>query len=125
MKLPFIQAWKYRKNTLYIFFDLIFIFSGKTRQLQVFCNRQVVKQASALGNMRDAQLTDHFVGSIFKQVLALKCHPRAFIGRNHAGNGLEGRTFTGPVGTDNTDDLAFVDFEVQPVQGFNIAIGNT
>ena len=71
-----------------------------------------------------AQLADYFIGSEIEQVLSFKSHPGALICRNHAGNGLQRCAFTGAIGTDNTNDLAFVDFEIQPVQGLNIAIGN-
>ena len=125
MGLAFLQPRENRKDTLNIFFNPIGIFSGKTGQLQIFHYRQIVKQPPAFRDMRNSQLADYFVGSVFKQVGSGKCHFGTLFDGYHPGYGFQCRAFSGTIGSDNTHDFAFVYLEIHAVQRLDVAIGNS
>jgi hypothetical protein len=110
------------ENPVEVLFDFISVISCKTGQPEVLHNRQVAKQPSSLGNMRNAELADHLVSGILQQIFPHKGHFTPRFNRYQPGNSPQGCALSGPIGSDDAYDLAVIDLKAYAVKCANITI---
>lgn len=100
--------------------DFLGILTGVGADLQVFLHAQAAEHFTAFRGDADAKLGD-IRGLHLGDVLAHE-DDMAFAGGHDTGDGAQGGAFPGAVGADEGHQLAFVDVQVDALEGMDAAV---